>query len=239
MPSTPAAAHRSTAGSGWACAVTGSVRLVDDGAHLVEGELTAEDVGGRGHHPAAGHHLDDVGAPLHPLADGPAQVVDPGDLPAQPPAVPTHGGDRRAGGDHGRARSGAAVPVHHRPGHVPQVPDGGDPGGEVPPQGGGDDQVDRRGVQLGQLVQRPRAAVRAEVDVGVDQAGQQGGTGEFGDRAALRRARRRRFHADDRAGLHEDQGAAGQHPLAVEGPFPPVAVHGRPPASRGIARPRP
>jgi hypothetical protein len=78
--------------------------------------------------------------------------------------------------------------------------------------------------QLRDLLQRPRAAVAAQMHVGVDESGQQRRV--VGDRAPVGRRKGRRLDADDHPVVDEDERAAWHRPLAVEGDCGPVSAHG-------------
>jgi hypothetical protein len=199
------------------------VRLVDDGAHLLEGELAGEHVGAGRHHPSAGHDLDDVGTTLGPLRDRPAQRLHAGRLATHRPAVPARGGDRRPGRDDGRSVTGAR-PVDDGPAAVPEVAHCRDADPEVLLLRRIDDRLELVGRELGELVQGPDTAVATEVHVRVDETGQQ--RGRVGDRAAVRRGERRGLDPDDDAVVDEDERAARHRPLTVEGDLSPVPAHG-------------
>ena len=148
------------------------MRLLHDGAHLPEGELAAEDIGVRRQDPTTGHDLHDTGAAVHPLADGRAQRVRTRRAPpidAQwPPGTVSGGPDATTVGPSPPPR-----PVDDRPSVVPEIAHGRHACPEVLLLGGRDDVLEPLGGQLGELVQRPGAAVAAEVDMGVDQPGQE------------------------------------------------------------------
>ena len=72
------------------------------------------------------------------------------------------------------------------------------------------------GLSSRELVQRPRAAVAAQVRVRVDQSREQCGAGSMGDRAAGRHRRRGRLHPDDDLARDQHQRAVRQLTLTVE-----------------------
>ena len=93
---------------------------------------------------------------------------------------------------------------------VPEVAHRGHARAQVLLLGGGDHPLEFLGGQLRDLVERAGPAVAAEVDVGVDQAGEERGTGEVGDVAAGGRGRGCRLDADDLPALDQDECAAGE-----------------------------
>ncbi len=95
-------------------------------------------------------------------------------LSAHVPAVTAHAGERRARGQDRRPKSLRSIgsPVEHGVPAITQIPHGGDARGQRPPQGLLDDAWEF-GVVVGlDPVQGSRSTVSAQVDMSVDQAGQ-------------------------------------------------------------------
>ena len=172
------------------------------------------------------------GAALGTLADRPAQVLLSRGLPAHRPAVAAGRGDRRPRADDGgpvRAETIGADAVEHRPPVVAEVADRGHPGAQVLLLGGDDDAFQLVGGELGNLVERAEAAVAAQVDMGVDQPGQERRAGDVDDLAPVRGGCGGRLHADDAPFVDQDEDAAGHGAGSVEGPVGSVRAHQGPP----------
>jgi hypothetical protein len=87
------------------------VRLVDERPQVLPGELREFLAGARRHRPAAGHHLDDVGAAIGPLAfRRPLSGRLRRSSSAEEVAVARRRGDRRPGRDDRRQSGGAPQP---------------------------------------------------------------------------------------------------------------------------------
>ena len=207
----------------------GAVRLLDQEAQVVVGELWRAHVGAGRVHAAAGHHLDDVDTARHPLAHRGDDVLGGRDLATEVVAVPSGAGDRRPGRDDPRQPVVVGplpvAPVDHVEAAVPEVPDGGHSRGEVPGQRLGDHGVQLVGGEARHPVEGHRPAVGDEVDVHVDEAGEHGGRAVVGHRAAVGDDVRRGLHADDRRPVDEDGGTSLDEPLAVEGELRADRVH--------------
>ncbi|MDT7647387.1 MAG: hypothetical protein QOC75_4387 [Pseudonocardiales bacterium] len=164
----------------------GAAGLGDDDPELPGGELRFVHGGAaRCQLPAAGHHLDQVGAGVDVAADllpelGVA-VAGQVDVTTEEPAVPAADGDGRPGGNDARAGAfagGDGVAQVECGAVVAQVADGGDAGPE-----GRAGALRHSGEQLlgaGSLEGPDRigAGVEREVDVAVDQSRQQRRAGE-------------------------------------------------------------
>ena len=199
------------------------VRLGHDGAEFVEGELACGQVGSRRHRAAAGHHLDDVGAVFRAITYRVTQTVHTGGLATHHGAMSADGGDRRAGADD-RRRGRVAAAGERRVVDVAEVAHGCHAGSEMDGTGVIDDRGEPLVVQFAELVERARAAVAAEVDVRVNQAGKSGGAGKVHDRAAFRH---RGLHACDVTVGHQYDRCTGDHPFAVEHSIRAICLHGR------------
>ena len=201
-------------------AAAGLARLLDGGAHLVERELGRIGLDARGHDPAGGEDLDDVGAGLELLAHGLARVVGTIGLAAdQVPAVAARHADALAGAQHARAGD-EPLPdgvAHAQLGVLAtaEVAHGGDAGlHRLPGAQRGLDDGQRLGVTL-QAGGGIGLATEAEVHVHVDEAGQEREAVQA-QRGAGRRLGGAHHRAD--AAVLDDDGAAGhrRRPGAVE-----------------------
>ena len=209
------------------------VRLVDRGPQHLGRELAQMLVGAWRQGPAAGHDLDDVDAALHVLAHrGPHPGLGRLRRPAQVVAVPGRRGDRRPGREDGRQPRPAAQPERQVV-PVAQVPDRGDAAGERRLPGPGH-RLHRLLVGPGrQCGDRVRAGVEGQVDVGVDQPGQQRRPAQVDDVRAVRRGRPGADGDDGAAVDHDqrvrDQGGAGavEQPRGPQGGQPPAFGNGR------------
>ena len=204
-----------------------AVRLVDNGAQLLQSELTCRDVGARRHVAAARHDLHDVDAPLSPLAHRGAQRIDARDLAAHHPAMPAHRCDRRSRRDDVRlARARRVAPVDDRPVRVAEIAHRRDARCELVVERGGDDLLEVSRRELGKPLERAVARVAAQVDVRVDQAGEHRPVG-VDDLAPVGRSEADGLDADDATPLDEHDGAAGADLLAVERVVGPDREHQR------------
>jgi hypothetical protein len=119
---------------------------------------------------------------------------------------------------------------------VAEVAHGRDAGRELLSQRGVDHVLELVRREPGDPVQRRGAVVAAQVDVRIDQPGEQRRV--VGHLATVRSRERGGFHAHDHAVVHEDEGAVGEGPLAVERDVRPVSAHGRTLAARRRAQPK-
>ncbi len=194
------------------------VRLVDGVAQHPGRELGQVLAGAGGQVPAAGHDLDDVGAAGDVLSDGGADALGGRRrLPAQVVTVAAGRGDGRPGREDG-GQAGLAAQAQGQVAAVAEVADGGDPaaqGGLARPGHGLDDLAVG---PAGQVRDRLGAGVEGQVDVRVDQPGQQGGPGQV-DHLGVRRDRAAGFDAADDAALDHQHRVADQRGVhAVEQP---------------------
>ena len=155
-----------------------AVRLVDARAQLVERQLRRAWIDPGRHDAAGGHELDDVGARTQLLAHGAAQVVGTVGLPAeQPPAVAARDADGASGAENARPRNHARAHgiAHGELGVLAaaEVAHGGHAG--LHRAAGAHHRAhDRRGVRLVRQCARGIGFTgQAQVDVTVDQTGQQ------------------------------------------------------------------
>ena len=174
----------------WACAATVRPALWASstaGAQLVVAELLRARLDARRHHAARGNELDAVGARLELLADGLAHVVWPVGLAADPCAVAAGHADGQVGGDDARPFDEA------RGLRVAQRRIGPWPAAERRHRGEararaccarGSPRASSQRVRLLHLGQPVRATAHREVDVAVDQTGQQRGVGRIDARRA-------------------------------------------------------
>ncbi len=201
-------------------AAAGLAGLLDRRAHLVQRELGGVGIHARRHHAAGGEDLDDVGAGLDLFAHALAHLVGAVGLAAdQMPAVAAGDADAAAGAQHPRPghEAGAHGVAHAQLGVVAaaEIAHRGDAGLDRLPRaqhrlddGGGERVLQQRGSGVG-------LGAEAEVDVTVDEPGQQRQPVESPDRP------RRRLALADHGGdapLLDDHRAAGhrRRPAAVD-----------------------
>ncbi len=142
------------------------------------------------------------------------------DVTAEEPAVPERDRDRWTGSHH--PRQPLALPsavLQHAVAGVAEVADAGHPCRDLRPQAGRHHLVHRRrGGRAGPLEAPGRARERSrrdEVDVAVDQPGQEGAV-DVGDGYVVRRAEGGGLDADDPVTLDEHRRAVRQEPRPVE-----------------------
>jgi hypothetical protein len=118
--------------------------------------------------------------------------------------------------------------VNDNPAAITQVTNRGDSGSELIEHRPSDDIVEVVSAHVGEPTEGIVGAVRAQMDVGVDQTGQQCRARQVGHLAPVRRCGGARLDAENRGALDENEGAAGQHPLAVERSVCSVSAHACP-----------
>ena len=118
-----------------------------------------------------------------------------------------------------------AVPVSDSPSGIAEIPDRSYPDCKLRGERLGDDRVQFLIAQLRQLIQRARAAVPAQVHVGIDEPREQRRPGKVGDRAVRGSGSRPRLDGEDGIAFDENQGAVGEDVLAVECARCPVSVN--------------
>ena len=165
----------------------GLVRLLDPDAQLLVGQLLRARLHARRHHPAGGDQLDAVRAGLELFADGLAHVVRPVGLAADPGAVAAGHADGQVGGHDARALDDArglrVAQGGSAPGRPPRVRTVVKPAWSVLRAWIAARQQ-LRAYGLLDLGQPVRSTAHGEVDVAVDQAGQQRGVGRIDARRA-------------------------------------------------------
>ena len=117
------------------------------------------------------------------------------------------------------------MPIGDRPARIAEVTGRGHPTRQLSAQRSADDRVEFVVAEFRELVEGPRAGVAAQVHVGIDEAGEQGGAGQIRDRAVGRGREILGLDSDDATGVHEQEDAARQEPRAVEGARCPVPVY--------------
>ena len=113
---------------------------------------------------------------------------------------------------------------------IAQIADRGHPRAQMLPCRCGDDVAQLRRRPRGDVVEGCGAAVGTQVDVGVDQPGQQRGPGHLDDLATVGRGCGSGLHSDDPALVDQDEGTTRQRAVAVEGMTCSIAPHQLPPS---------
>ncbi len=193
------------------------MRFGDRGAQLAAGVLGQLRARTGGHVAAAGHDLDDVGAPVSVFADRVTDAVCAGGWCAQEVAVAARGGDRRPGRQDVRQRgvgAGRVAQPEHEVAAVAEVAYRRDAtlGGAARRTGGCGEHG--RVVALGEPPDRIVRGVEHQVHVPVHQPGQDRRAGQVDHLRAVRYGKAVTGRADDRA--VDDDGRVRQRAGAVE-----------------------
>ncbi len=231
MPSTPASTACSTAARAWACAVTGRPRPCDSS--------TTQRSSSRVNWQAA---MSVPGVMFPPLAitfttstrrsarsrtaarSASSPATSPPIIQQCPPTEVMGGPEATMCGPW--FVPGAVATVHDRPPVVAQVPDRRHARGQLLGQRRLDHRVQVVGRELRQTLQGAVLRVAAQVDVRVDEAGQQRAVGEVDELDAVRHRRAGGLDAGDPPVVDEDHRAVRPQLLAVEGPCRPDRQHG-------------
>ena len=165
-----------------------AVGVVDDAGEGGVVEHAGGRVGAGVRHRAGGDDLDDAGAGGDVAVDEGAGGGEVGRTAAEDGVGPVGGGDLVGGGDDVGSRDDALGDVAHEPverfAGGAQVADGGDPTGEKVGAGGDTDLVHRVGVVVEDVLDEGVGPAEREVQVGVDQTGQQSRVAEVEDGGA-------------------------------------------------------
>ena len=153
------------------------VRLLNDGAQILGTELSAHDIAFWREHATAGHHLDDVHTAIYPIANRCRNLSAARNLAAEEMAVPADAREGRTRGHNCRlwllcaAVALLVATSNGRIANVTKITNGGNAGGQLPPQAFSDDRVQRFAIEPGNAIQRADLAVCDKMNMSVDEPG--------------------------------------------------------------------